>query len=251
MLPLLPVAIRLLNAQQYTDLLKRVAKDIQDYRVRVASTPDRHQRIEAMKAWLSSMKAVSESVEHHKRVLEPLLVSDILPVLGDLLSASGLVQLGRTGPIAWSIGDFELSGRGFERLRGEGGRDSARSLDPVHIDELTAPARARVAGQVGPRILIALLESLKAPVERMLEFERRSRSGRPADVERNYVIEELATFYLEVTGQTAPTGKSGPFFDLCHDALTKLGLSTDGLDSRIRRVLKPPSPRSPARQNPS
>jgi hypothetical protein len=241
-----------LNAHQYNELLKRVAKDLQDYGVRVATTPDRHQRIEAMEAWLSSLKAVSESVEHHKRVLEPLLVSDILPVLGKLMSPSGLVQLGRTGPGAWGLGELELSSPGFGPIRDNArGRDSARSLDPVHIDELTAIPRVQLAKQVGPRLLIALLESLKAPVELMLEFERRSRGGRPADVERNYVIEELATFFREMTGQTAPTGKSGPFFDLCHETLTTLGLSTEGLDSRIRRVLRPRPTPSRARQNPS
>jgi hypothetical protein len=191
-----PYAIRLLNAHQYNELLNRVARDIQDYRVRVATTPDRYQRTEAMEALLNSLKAVSESVEHHKRVLDPILISDVLPVLGGLMSASGLAQLGRTGPIAWGLGKLELSGPGLGPTRDHGrGRDSARSLDPVHIDELTAPARARVAGQLGPKILHALLKSLEAPVERILAFEKRSRVGRPADVERNYVIEELATFY--------------------------------------------------------
>jgi hypothetical protein len=99
--------------------------------------------------------------------------------------------------------------------------------------------------------LIELLGTLRQPLARPLAFEKRNRGGRPQDVSRNAVVYELAEAWLNETGESPPSGKTGPFHDLCAKALEELNLRTDGLSDSIRRIIRKHFPSKTAQQNPS
>ena len=44
-------------------------------------------------------------------------------------------------------------------------------------------------------------------------MEKRHKGGRPQDVERNYVVDTLAGAWEAEHGASAPSGKTGPFYD--------------------------------------
>ncbi len=101
--------------------------------------------------------------------------------------------------------------------------------------------RQSVAVQAGPPLLTKLIETLREPLEQALRMEKRHKGGRPQEVERNYVVDTLAGAWEVEHGTTAPSGKSGPFYEQCRQVLVELGLEhrrARGLHSQDR----PPAP---------
>jgi hypothetical protein len=155
------------------------------------------------------------------------------------MSTQGIEQF--FGPVIWNIDDHVLRGLATDRNR-----------NPVtSFDRLTEATRQSVAVDVGPELFAKLIEALREPLERALQMEKRHRGGRPPDVERNYVVSELAAEWEANQGNPAPSGKTGPFITACNNAFIELGLDTGGLAERISRVLvRRRGTSSGARQNP-
>jgi hypothetical protein len=161
------------------------------------------------------------------------------PGLEPLLSTSGIESL--VGSVGWDVDDRAIDDVGARRGRG----------DVTFMDGLTHSRRQGIAVEVGPKLLIELLDTLRRPLARALAFEKRNRGGRPQDVSRNAVVYELAEAWLNETGESPPSGKTGPFHDLCAKALEELNLSTDGLSDSIRRTIHKRFPSKTAQRIPS
>ncbi|WP_460452381.1 hypothetical protein [Alsobacter sp. SYSU BS001988] len=158
--------------------------------------------------------------------------ADVIPTLGAMLSASGFERLGGSisGPHSQGVEDVL-------RHAGHPGR-----LDTVALvrglEQQTLPARQSAAAQMGPDLLVRLLNAVKAPAERMLELEQPPRGGRPPDSDRRVVLGLASEAYVKRTGERATVSRTGPFFRYCAEVMEALGLDTDTLDEFAPKVMR-------------
>jgi hypothetical protein len=132
------------------------------------------------------------------------------------------------GSIAWGVRDKAIDGLNERRGRG----------NITAFDELTRATRRSAASEIGPKLPASVLGVIKAPLARALRLEKSVQGGRPQDLYRNYAAQELANAWEAERGTPAPGGKTGPFYELCHETFEELGLGTDGLADCIRFTTK-------------
>ena len=210
------------------------------HRRRVALQPDRAQRVAALQFLLKHLNDLASWLRKSPSSAKAVISDGFLPLLGLMLSPYGMERL--LGSIGWSVDERAIEDA-FER-RGRG--------DVMTFDRLTHETRQLVAVQAGPLLLTKLIETLREPLEQALRMEKRHKGGRPQDFERNYVVDTLAVAWEAEHGTLAPSGKTGPFYDRCHEVLTELDLNTDGLADCIRRtVQRRKRELTRARQNPT
>jgi hypothetical protein len=227
-------------SQSHSALVHRIRIDIAAYRRRVALQPDRAQRVAALQSLVMQFDGLAAWIRKNPASAKAVLSDGFLPLLGLMLSPYALERL--LGSIGWSVDDRAIEDA-FER-RGRG--------DVMAFDRLTHLTRQSVAVQAGPLLLAKLIETLREPLAQALRMEKRHKGGRPQDVERNYVVDTLAGAWEAEHGTPAPSGKTGPFYDRCHEVLVTLDLNTDGLAECIRRtVRRRRGEQTRARQNPA
>jgi hypothetical protein len=220
-------------------LKQRLAKEIGDHRRWVALAPDRHERVAALGTAIKDIDRVIEQLGSPPRALSSVIKQRVLPALGEILAPSALESL--AGSIAWGVPDEVIDGVNERKGRG----------NVTAFDELTRATRQTVASEIGPKLLVSVFGVIKAPLARALRLEKSAQGGRPQDLYRNYAVQELANLWEAERGTPAPGGKTGPFYDLCHDTLEELGLSTDGLADCIRRTTKQLRASRAQEQNPT
>ena len=110
------------------------------------------------------------------------------------------------------------------------------------LAELTE-RKGRAAAALAPELLRGLVRELADPIMSLLDLERRHRGGRPANAEREFVIDRMAAIFPQVTGLEPTSSPCGPFVTLCDRVLEALGLGTDGLETAVQRRLKALRPR--------
>ena len=108
-------------------------------------------------------------------------------MIGKLLTHDALEKLER-GYRAPTLDWAELD----ERDRQE------RNLDLGDLDRRTSGNRANAATRIGPKLLMALLDELSAPLRRQLALEIPGRGGRPVDTYRRNVVQALITVHCEI-----------------------------------------------------
>ncbi|MHB2170096.1 hypothetical protein [Alsobacter sp. R-9] len=225
--------------QPNSALLDRLRANIATYRRRVALQPDRAQRVAALEFLLKHLGELSAWLRKNPSSAKAALSDGFLPLLGLLLSPYGMERL--LGSIGWSVDERAIEDAVARRGRG----------DAMTFDRLTHVTRQSVAVQAGPTLLVKLIETLRGPLEQALRMEKRHKGGRPQDVERNYVVDTLAGAWETQHGTPAPSGKTGPFYEQCHQVLVELDLNTDGLADCIRRTMRRRrGEQARARQNP-
>ena len=95
-----------------------------------------------------------------------------------------------------------------------------------------------MAVQVGPKILRNLFAELAAPLRRQLAIEAVNKGGRPQDLYRNYMVQELAAAYEEIHRTRPPSGKTGLFVKFCQTIFYCVGIETEGLEGAVARILR-------------
>jgi hypothetical protein len=110
-----------------------------------------------------------------------------------------------------TIGDLEEHGRG-----------ARQALGLTHAGEL----------------LINYLAAIHAPIIRWLELERLGRGGRPAQLERQYLVLRLAETCPQILGRPAPVAVTGKFVNLCIEVFRACGLASDGVEKLVPKIVK-------------
>jgi hypothetical protein len=99
------------------------------------------------------------------------------------------------------------------------------------------PRRINLAQQRTPQLLIGLAHTLNEPLARLLEIERQNEGGAPGKLYRNYVIQELARIYRNVSEALPTSTPRGGFVTMCELVLNAVGLETDGVEKAVGRIL--------------
>jgi len=221
-------------------ILDRLASEIAHHQTMAAGSPDRHLRIGALLRLIKDIERLVGSLSASRRTVTPLLRDGALQRLGELLSPTGIEQL--AGLVTWGVSDEAIDDLNAWRGRGT----------ITAFDGLTRGARQKVAAEIGPDLMVALLQAFAEPLRRLLRLEKSHRGGRPQDLYRNHVVQELAIAWHKATGRPAPGGKTGPFIDQCREALKALQLKTDGLEDCVRATTRRLRQQAaPKGQNPS
>ena len=209
-----------------TELISRLATNIERHRQHIKATPDRRERLSALKDTIKLIDDLSEAIQTRALATAPAFLEGSLARLGALMSNEAIE--GVAGSIAWMVDERQISDALARQRPG----------DVRFMDRLTRATRQAVSVQIGPKLLARLLDELKAPLEAALSFERKNKGGRPGLVYRNHVLEELARNYHTRTGSFPSTAKSGPFIEACHNVLVQLKIDPTGLEAALERAIK-------------
>ena len=98
--------------------------------------------------------------------------------------------------------------------------------------------RREMFAKSGVQWLIDVLESMKQPIEQMLDFERRIPYGAPWQPHRNLAICLSCARLRTIFGQPPTSTPRGHFVLLCELALDAIGLRTEGLEKAVARILR-------------
>ena len=133
-----------------TQILTRLAEEIERHRQHVKTIPDRHARLFALKEAIKLI-AKLQKIIHATSLSAAPAFRDSLKRLGEHLSSQAIEEL--AGSVAWMIDERAIV-HAFER-RGRG--------DVHFMDRLTRVTRQVVSVKIGPKLLTGLLDRLKAP----------------------------------------------------------------------------------------
>lgn len=161
-------------------------------------------------------------------LLDSLIGPDISHALGDILSLDGIRRL---------ISDeqfFSIDEREIDLARSRS-RDGGAKIIASELQHLIR----RVVDDHPTKALQNLLKHIKAMLDSHLAVESTYRGGRPSDPIRAHALERLRQFHEDVQGQKATTAPGGAYSQLCHHVFMSLGLSTDGLETAIKRKISP------------
>lgn len=98
--------------------------------------------------------------------------------------------------------------------------------------------RREMFAESGVQWLVDILESMKRPIEQILDFEQHIPYGAPGNQPRNIAIYFLALRFEQIFGQVPTSTPSGRFVLLCELALDAIGLRTEGLEKAVARILR-------------
>jgi hypothetical protein len=156
------------------------------------------------------------------RIIRRLLASD----LGGFLSLRGISRLGKTS-INPSVSD---------RIRTSRAATSRAGPYEAFENEIASQRRA-VAEDIAPKLLLELVRALNAQLTRFLEVQRANKGGAPGLLYRNYVVDELASFFHTVLKKKPTPTPTGKFVLLCELIVTAIGLDGTGIERAVQRRL--------------
>lgn len=202
-----------------------------------AALPSRKARIGQLRAVLRGIDVLVGAIQNAPPVVTSVLRAQVLPLLGSLLTTSAFAGLAGVSAI-WS-GDDRRLGELIKDCR-----DEARGAWHISeliggLDDVTRAQRMGVAADLGPRLLVQLLEALREPLHRALVIEELTgaKGGRLSNWKRDFVIAALIPVYERQSGRTAAATKGGPFTEYCADALRALGLDEAGVEDAVATIL--------------
>ena len=105
------------------------------------------------------------------------------------------------------------------------------------LNEVPEQTRKSLAER-GEEMMLALVESIKQPVDKILEVERRTRCGAPGKPHRNFSISCLAHRFESIFGRAPTPTPSGSFVLFCELCLDAIGLDTVGVEKAVQSVLR-------------
>jgi hypothetical protein len=200
--------------------IKRIATEITRHREYTQLAADRHMRKAALRDVLNRFAKLRHAMEKHKTTLEPMVRGEPLAEFGRQLSYYGLAAI--TGS---SFGDTQSMYR-------------PGAVTATDMERHTAPHRAQIADNIGLDALAGHLAAIELPLYKMLGLESTGRGGRPQNLYRNYVIQQLGLLYQQLFGKEPRITAGGEFWDLCSKTLQALGIEEGDLKSAIPRALK-------------
>lgn len=214
--------------------IDQLSAELERYDAWVKHWPDRRSRLTSLRQTLDAFDALARTLARQDAFTSGIVRQDFLPTLGGLLTVSALEKLCKS-PVACSI-----EARAVERLldidhQRSGVIDGGRLLRG--LERSSEAGRSSIAQEIGPRLILALLSSLKAPFEGHLRIEKAHRGGRPQDLHRNYVVQELIWVFREIFGKRPTTAKTGAFVRFSATILEAMGLRTSGLEAAVEKNL--------------
>jgi|SRR5215213_7189875 len=121
---------------------------------------------------------------------------------------------------------------------------SKKGLEQLIGHSLTLPresseALGEVARQVGPNLIVFLLDALRQPVDEALALYRLHTGGRPRkNFYRDFVIQELGRNYSRLFGELPRNSRTGRFARFCAAVLEELQCELEGYDRTFPVLLK-------------
>jgi hypothetical protein len=116
-------------------------------------------------------------------------------------------------------------------------RRSARRFDIACAERFYARAREDHGLLQGDRLFLCALRVVLEPLEGWFAAKAANRGGRPANVERRFLIQRLAKAAPQVLGSEPPTSVGSRFVELCERVLPLCGFAEDGIDKAVVSVL--------------
>jgi len=89
----------------------------------------------------------------------------------------------------------------------------------------------------GHSILNHYIKSLWEPLKKWVEADKLNKGGRPPEVARNYLIDQLAERAPELIGRPATVSTTGEFVEFCAKVLSACRLSTEGVEKAVASVV--------------
>jgi hypothetical protein len=116
-------------------------------------------------------------------------------------------------------------------------RKSAKQFDSASVERFYARPREDY-GLVHPDLLVLYaLRVVLEPLEGWFAAKAANRGGRPAYVERRYMIQRLARAAPHILGSEPPTSVGSKFVELCERVLPLCGFAEDGIDKAVASVV--------------
>lgn len=220
-------------AASQSDLLWRgvdgILRDIARHSDSAKAMPDRKARKKALAAALKARDAFADIIRRDDPYLRGL-IRQALPELGADLSGMGLSRLGNVGSIPLLLRDEDLS-RYYSPARGDASTLYAK------LENAAASIRSDIARDVGPPIAIAVLDLLSAPFAAQWRVENADKGGRPQELYRNYLVQELTRLYRDIYQQDATMTRDGAFVRFCSQIFGAVNMPEDGIERAVERVL--------------
>ena len=158
-------------------------------------------------------------------------LKEILPApagtkLGELFSFTGI---GRALDRDVFPDDWESLSSHLER--------SAQPFDAAAVETFYARTREDYGLLHGDQLLLYVLRVVLEPFEAWFAAKAADKGGRPANVERRYIIQRLAKAAPRILGCAPPISVGSPFVALCERVLPLCGFAEDGIDKAVVSAL--------------
>ena len=98
--------------------------------------------------------------------------------------------------------------------------------------------RMALGYKYGAEILKHFIDVIHADLKAWVEADRSNIGGRPADIYRRYMIQQLAARAPWIIGKEASATAKGKFVGLCVEVLPACGFSSEGIEKAISGVLE-------------
>ena len=107
----------------------------------------------------------------------------------------------------------------------------------LHLEARYALERRTLGLKHGHVILKHYITSLWGLLKNWVEADKLNKGGRPPEVARNYLIDQLAGRALELIGRPATVSTTGEFVEFCTKVLSACRLSTEGVEKAVASVV--------------
>jgi hypothetical protein len=216
-----------LTKQQANELgiaILHVILDLKPHQTRQAEKPELVARLKSLETAFQRLQLELNRSAHR---LDKFLPHNMLEAIGKSLTFTAMAQaLGTDVFPAKTDNDIRrlISGR--------------MAISMAHLEARYTPQRETLGLKYGHLILKHHIESLWAPLKNWVEQDKRNKGGRPPDVVRNFLIDQLAEAAPKIIGKRASISASGKFVELCLRVLPACGLSSDGVEKAVVSVVR-------------
>lgn len=217
--------------------VRSIVAETERHAAHVAKTPDRGARLSSIRTVVAACSKLAGLFDSDGQRLPQGLLSTVLNEIGHLLSLSAVEEIAK-GSVAWGISD---RGADDVLLHERGCRAPDVAAQILELEQLTDSRRRDVAVQIGPKLIGELISRIQGPFEAQLRIEKAHRGGRPQDLYRNYLIQELVPVFETIYGRaaTGTISKSEPtFITFCNAVTHAVGIELAGVDRAVERLFK-------------
>jgi hypothetical protein len=182
--------------------------------------------LKSLRKYLMKLRALLESREDN--TFEEVLAAEV-----GLLFSSGAFQ---------TVPHFEL-GRESIRERERREYEDLRAGPYQTLESNVEVERQFLAAQSGRVVFASALSRLIDRLDEYLQYEAKNKGGSPGSAARRYILLNLIWIHNQLC-ELHPPRSQEQFLELAEQVLSLLGLSTDGLEPAVRRLLKPAKSRN-------
>jgi hypothetical protein len=246
------------QAVALTATIWHVDEDLKTFRTRFKGREPRPELVRRLRRMAKVLGELQDEIRRQPNTMSDFLPFDTLEAIGEIMSFSAMeAALGKKlasrdpeGGVKEAVKRLAADASAariaeIEAAQGGGVEEAVKPLvagsSDVRIAEIEARfdyQRKALGLKHGPELLAHLVDRITRPIQVWLELDRRNRGGRPSDLVRDYVLIRLLEAAPEVLGSRATATAGGKFVRLCTGVFNVCGLSTDGLEKAVERILK-------------